>query len=112
MDLKLSDSERVLLKEIQRNEKGKRNYVKVTLLLGLDQGQSIGVLSSLLGINESTAYRYISQYKEKGLEDYLENNYVGYWGKLNSFQLARLQEELRKNVYTDSQSGDSHLDSL
>jgi transposase len=104
MNFKLSDSDRALLREIQQNEKHKKNYVKVTILLGLDKGNSPEALMDLLGISSSTFYRYVSHFKEAGLEDYLENHYLGYWGKLDSFQLAALQEELSTNFYTDSQA--------
>ncbi len=104
MNFKLSDSDRTLLREIQQNEKHKKNYVKVTILLGLDKGNSPEDLMDLLGVSSSTFYRYVSYYKEVGLDAYLEEHYLGYWGKLDSFQLASLQEELARNFYTDSQA--------
>jgi transposase len=104
MIFSLTDSDRILLREIQQNERHKKNYVKVTVLLGLDKGKSPQDLSDLLGIDESTVYRYVLYFREQGLDDYLENHYFGFWGKLDSFQLAALQTELQTNFYTDSQA--------
>jgi hypothetical protein len=40
MNFGLTDSERILLREIQQNERHKKNYVKVTVLSGLNKGRS------------------------------------------------------------------------
>jgi transposase len=104
MNFSLTDSERILLREIQQNERHKKNYVKVTVLLGLDKGKSPQDLSDLLGIEGATVYRYVLYFREQGLAEYLENHYFGFWGKLDSFQLAALQTELQANFYTDSQA--------
>ncbi len=66
MHFKLNDSDRTLLREIQQNEKHKKNYVKVTILLGLDKGNSPEDLMDLLGVSSSTFF-------EKLLADLPEN---------------------------------------
>jgi hypothetical protein len=38
--MKLSDTEYILLRELQQNEKHKRNYVKITYLMLLHLGKS------------------------------------------------------------------------
>lgn len=102
MNITLSESDRSLLRKMQRDERNKKNYVKITFILGLDSGSDINSLSSLLGIDVATGYRYISLYQSEGLESYLCNYYMGYWGKLSSCQLSRLKSELATNFYTDS----------
>ncbi len=102
MRFELAEKERKLLREIQRNEKYKRDYVKVTVLLMLDLGQSPQDIALFPGIAAGTIYRHLENYQTKGLDKYLENNYVGYWGKLDSFQLAKLRVELKTNLYENA----------
>lgn len=104
MNFKLTDHDRDLLRAVQQNERHKRNYVKVTVLLGLDKGKSPEDLGDLLGLHISSVYRYVSYFEENGLDNFLENAYLGYWGKLNSFQLAALSAELQEHFYRDSEA--------
>lgn len=87
------------MREIQRNEKYKRDYVKVTVLLMLDLGESAEKIALFLGIDDGTVYRHRNNYREKGLDGYLENNYFGYWGKLSSHHISRLRQELNRRLY-------------
>jgi transposase len=66
--MKLTDSEYKLLREIQQNEKHKRNYVKVTVLLMLHLGESLEKISIFLGISTQTVYSYSQTYQTKGLD--------------------------------------------
>ena len=102
MNFKLTDEDRKLLREIQRNEEHKRNYVKVTMLLMLDMEETPERVSAFLGLSSSQIYRNIETYKEKGRDYYLESHYTGYWGQLDSFQLAALKQELEANLYLSS----------
>lgn len=101
MDFKLSVEERFILEESQSTS-NKTLYVKITVLLGLDQGLSPSFLSNLLNISPASVYNYRSLYQEKGLDFYLDNRYLGFWGKLDSFQLACLDDELRTTLYKNS----------
>ncbi len=101
--MKLSEAEYKLLREIQQNEKHKKNYVKATVLLMLHLGESLEKISTFLGISTQTVKLYCKTYQEKGLDYYLDNHYVGYSGKLNSEQQEILKEELRNNLYATSQ---------
>lgn len=102
MRFELAEKERKLLREIQRNEKYKRDYVKVTVLLMLDLGQSPQNIALFLGIDDATVYRHLENYRTNGLDKYLSNNYLGYWGKLDSFQLAGLRKELKTRLYENA----------
>ncbi len=103
MRFELEEKERKLLREIQRNEKYKRDYVKVTILLMLDLGQSPQNIALFLGIDDGTVYRHLENYQTRGLDKYLENNYLGYWGKLSSHDLGRLRAELKTRLYENAQ---------
>ena len=60
--LNLSLDEIRLLKELQRNEKYKKDYVKVTTILMLNDGLGFDFVSRYLGIDDSTARRYMNIY--------------------------------------------------
>jgi transposase len=102
--MQLTEQEYKLLREIQQNEKHKKNYVKVTVLLMLHLGNSLENISISLGISTQTVKLYIQTYKEKGLDYYLENHYLGYSGKLTAEQKEVLKEELSTNLYATSQA--------
>ncbi|MCP4160129.1 MAG: IS630 family transposase, partial [Deltaproteobacteria bacterium] len=54
-----------------------------------------------------TIRRYENIYLADGHKEYLKDNYIAYWGKLDSFQLAKLVEELTTNLYhTASEAAD------
>ncbi len=91
-----------LLRELQRNEKHKRNYVKVTVLLMLHLGERVEKISTCLGISEATVHNYEQKYVSKGLDVYLEDDYVAYQGKLNAEEKSVLSEELTRNVYQNT----------
>lgn len=99
MRFQLPEPDRKVLREIQRNEKYKRDYVKVTVLLMLDLGETPQKIALFLGIDDGTIYRHLENYQTKGLDGYLENRYFGCWGKLSSFQLAALRLELNSRLY-------------
>lgn len=104
MEMKLSTSEREELRKLQRNLCGSSDYARVTCILMLDKGYKASAVSECLGIDISTVYRYRSTYLHGSVGELLENRHKGYWGMLDSIQLAALQKELREHIYTDAKS--------
>lgn len=104
MEMQLSSSEREELRKLQRNLCGSSDYARVTCILMLDKGYKPSAVSECLGIDISTVYRYRSTYLHGGVGELLENRHKGYWGMLDSLQLAALQKELREHIYTDAKS--------
>lgn len=102
--LTISDSELNLLKEIQGNERKKKNYVKVTIIIMHYKGVNISTIADFLGIDETTVYRDIALYKTLGLDKYVESNYIGYVGKLSYTEISGLRKEIESNFYNDSAS--------
>lgn len=70
----------------------------------MGMGNSPSFVASCLGIDVSTVYRYRSAYLHGGADELLENRYKGYWGLLDSSQLAALRKELHEHIYTDAKS--------
>jgi transposase len=97
--VQLDNATRSQLKLLQKKEKNKRTFVKVTVLLLLDKGLSPLVISDYLGIDDATVYRYLKGYNEVGLKVYLEDHYQPCTGKLTEEQELRLKEEVTENLY-------------
>jgi transposase len=95
----LPENERNLLRRLQRQEKYKRVYVKVTVLLMLDLGESPQKVALFLGLDDGTIYRYIENYQSDGLDRFLETNYHRYEGKLEGLQLESLRVELKSRLF-------------
>ena len=102
MEIQLSTSEMEVLRKLQRNLAGSSDYARVTCILMLGMGNTPSFVSSCLGIDVSTVYRYRSAYLHGGADELLENRYKGYWGLLDSRQLAALCKKLREHIYTDA----------
>jgi len=100
--MKLSDTEYSLLRELQQNEKHKRNYVKITVLLMLHLGKSAEEIGLCLGIRATTVSNYEKKYEQLGLDSYLEDNYVAYQGKLTPEEQALVVQELSENLYQNT----------
>ena len=101
MELRLTDSERVLLRQTQRACRGQAGYVPVTVLLMLDHGHAAATIAQNLGVDASSIYRYAQAYRLQGLVGLLAGEQPGYWGLLTSAQLAGLGRELDQTLYTD-----------
>lgn len=96
----LDDPDRQLLRQLQRTESAKRDYVKITAILMLDRGKDVDEVADTLGIDHTTVYRYAQSYRSLGLQEYLGDSYRGWWGRLDSQQLAQLQNQLRRDFFT------------
>ncbi len=102
MRFELPENERKVLREIQR-QNNKRDYVKATVLLMLDLGETPPKIAACLGIDDGTIYRHLENYQTAGLDKFLGSNYTGYWGKLSSFEIAELKRELNNHLYETCQ---------
>ena len=100
MIFNLSSKDRKELRTLQKKNRNKKIYVRVTVLLMLDGGFSGEEISFALGIDSSTVSRYKEKYKSsRSLDDYLSDNYVEYKGKLTEKEQGILVEELETYLY-------------
>lgn len=104
MDVDLTDKERLELQTLQKRLKERWAYVRVTSILMLSDGFGAAQISSILGIDDNSVYRYQKAYLELGLCDFLSRDYQGYFGKLDSVQLGSLCSELTNTLYTNTQA--------
>ena len=101
--LQLTTIERQRLQALQKREKNNSLYIRITVLLMLDDQFNISQITRSLGLDQTTINRYIHIYQEQGLEAYLTLNYVGYTGKLTDEQEAQLDKELQEYLYINTQ---------
>ena len=101
MQVRFTDTERVLLRQAQYACRGKAGYVLVTVLLMLDHGRSAAAIAQDLGLNESTVHRYAQACQRQGLAALLAKEAPGYAGRLGSVQVAELRAEIGRTLYTD-----------
>lgn len=88
------------LRQMQRRERDKRRYIKITTLLMLDIGFSTEQTSTALGIDPSTVTRLVERYKQSdSLEHYLQDSYKPYKGQLTQSQLIAMEKELTESLY-------------
>jgi transposase len=100
--MQISEADYKLLRELQQNEKQKRNYVKITVLLMLHLGDSAEKIALSLGISGDTVKNYQKRYTELGLDSYLEDHYRAYTGKLSEAEQGILSQELADNFYQNT----------
>lgn len=104
MSLRLDSSEKITLQKLQKQVKERWQYVRITSILMLSDGFSVSEISSILGIDDNSIYRYQSAYLDLELDSFLSRDYQGYFGKLDSIQLEALNQELRDTLYRSSQA--------
>ena len=109
MKFQLSQEERESLRRIQRKVSGTTANVRVTSVLMFNHGRSVDSISEDLGISVATVYRYIGLYVSGGIDKFLRCEQVGYWGKMDSFQLSLLRKELKTKLYTEAKSVSSWI---
>lgn len=73
----LDDRDCQLLRQLPRTESAKRDSVKITAILILDQGKDMHEVADTLGLDHTTVYRYAQIYRRLGLKDYLRDGYRG-----------------------------------
>ena len=96
MELRLTDSERVLLRQTQRACRGQAGYVPVTVLLMLDHGHAAATIAQNLGVDASSIYRYAQAYRLQGLVGLLAGEQLDY-EEMNEYN-AKLEPGLRPAV--------------
>jgi transposase len=96
----LSPSDRAYVEEARANTLDKNAYMKLSVLVLLDEGLSQPQVSVFLGIGLGTVNNCKQKYEEESLAKYLDRHYVPYQGRLKDEQLAELEDELEQGLYT------------
>jgi len=104
MMLNLPIDELRTLRRLQHSKEFEHYWAQITCILMLAHGHDAKTVAYDLGISLSSVYNYVDSYKSGGISKLTDNHYKGYWGLLDSSQIAALCAELRRKVYTDAKS--------
>lgn len=107
----LSNSERVLI-ELKRREVGsKKEHVRLSVLIMLDEGFSPDTIALCLGIHSDTIGNWKQKYDSVpgNLSHYLSDNYVAFAGYLSDEQLTCLDVHLQKHLYLNARQVGDYL---
>lgn len=96
----LSVEERLWAEKSRSGTPEKEAYVKLSVLIMLDEGMDHQVISTSLGISLRTVVNYKSKYNSEGLEGYLGTHYVPYRGRLGDEELSRLDTAVDNELFT------------
>lgn len=95
----LSIPERVFVEEARAKTGDKGAYMKLSVLVMLDEGFTQELVSISLGIGLGTVHNCKKKYETDGLNKYLDRHYVPYQGRLSDEQLSMVEDELNANIY-------------
>jgi len=102
MDIPLSKDNLIALKSLHKKTKNKKQADRIKIILLFNNGYTQKEIASNILINENTVSYWIKQFKSSlTFDDWLNNNYKAYWGKLTSHQLAQLKSYIRENIIID-----------
>jgi len=93
--------ERSFVEEARANTTDKMAYMKLSVLVMLDEGLTQEADSVLLGISLGTVNNCKKKYDKEGLEKFLDRHYAPYQGKLSDQQLADLEDEVSEGLYSN-----------
>lgn len=96
----LTKLDRAFVEEARANTGDKLTYMKLSVLVLLDEGFGQQEISRLLGISLGTVNGCKAKYDSDGLDKFLDRHYVPYEGKLGIEQLAQLEQQVEEGLYT------------
>lgn len=100
--MKLQPQDRLVIEGLRSNTKIKRNYIRYTILLMLDDGLTFEQVSRFLGISGKTVQRVVELFKESGIDGVSTLNYKGRSPYLSEKQEHILRKELRGYLHKDT----------
>ena len=103
MNITLSEQDVAKLRNMQRYSPERWMYIRVTALLMLHEGFTVGQICTSLGIDDNSVYEYARVYRSSGLGSLLSRNYKGSQGKLSFVQQGRLASRVRAQLFSTSE---------
>ena len=95
----LVPQEQAVLLEAHRAERVKKKADRIKTILLLHEGLSYEQISQVLFLDASTIRCYETNYQTGGLDDLLDDSYLGGTSKLSEEQEEILVKELTQNIY-------------
>lgn len=95
----LTIEHRLEVEVLRATTKDKLSYLKLSVLVSLDEGLTQDQTAVILGISSGTVFNCKKKYESEGLEQFLDRHYVPYLGRLTDIQLAELDSEVETGLY-------------
>jgi len=103
MNIPLSISQRIELKNLHRLIKEKRKADRLKMIVMLDEGFSDIQISRILMFDEETVSSWRVKFESSvSFGEFLNHKYEGYNGKLNSEQILQVIKYIIDNIISDS----------
>ena len=102
MTIKLTQEEKIKIKQLHRSCKQRKHADKLKAVLMLDAGFSCVEVGEILLLDDDTIRKYKNTYLSQGAQSLLSDNNKGTKTLLRSEQLETLEKHLTNNTYTDS----------
>jgi transposase len=98
----LTLASRTTVEEMRKRCRDKDGYMKLSVLVLLDEGKGYEEISVLLGISQGTVRNCKHKYESDGLTKYLDRHYIPYSGKMSKEEMATVDAEVSSGLYTTS----------
>jgi len=97
--MRLSKEKRAESEQLRGQTRDKKQHIRLSVLVMLDEGFTYEVIAVSLGIDPNTVGNYKRKYLGQGLEAYLKDDYVAYQGELSQQQLGELDQKVEQGLY-------------
>lgn len=102
MTIKLSQEEKITIKQLHRNCKQRKHSDKLKAILLLDKGYSCIEVGEILLLDDDTIRKYRNIYLNQGASSLLTDDNKGRKSLLTTQQLKTLDKHIGENTYMDS----------
>ncbi len=97
--MRLTKETRAEIEQLRRQTRDKKQHIRLSVLIMLDEGFTYEVIAVSLGIDSDTVGNYKQKYLQKGLQAYLKDDYVAYQGELSGAQLEQVSQKVEQGLY-------------
>jgi transposase len=97
--MRLTKETRAEIEQLRRQTRDKKQHIRLSVLIMLDEGFTHQVIAVSLGIDADTVGNYKRKYLGQGLDAYLKDDYVAYQGELSQAQLEQLHQQVEQGLY-------------
>ncbi len=97
--MRLTKETRAEIEQLRRQTRDKKQHIRLSVLIMLDEGFTHQVIAVSLGIDADTVGNYKQKYLQKGLQAYLKDDYVAYQGELSGAQLEQVSQKVEQGLY-------------
>ncbi len=97
--MRLTKETRAEIEQLRRQTRDKKQHIRLSVLIMLDEGFTYEVIAVSLGIDSDTVGNYKQKYLQKGLQAYLKDDYVAYQGELSKEQLGQVSQKVEQGLY-------------